>query len=548
VIDDDEGLWSEDLDAAASDDEIVVENDVEQPAEVEDLPAVAGVHEPEMTTMSALEQLVGDSFGENNTVASGDVTGDDEGLVGEEVGGEFADVDNLQLLDAAAGEHVGAGWEPLPARSMDALSEVEEVQRTDQDYDTEGYEDDGNDEEAYEDEEYEGAVADDDLEDVEGHDIYGENEDSDCAGVLGGPGSSRGRTRTLLLSLAASILFVGGAATIVVRPEWFGLNVEPERVAKISLSRPTVEVAVAEPRLVPLVTTQPETNGAESVSNPADGGSSNGVDATGGDPGLTPVVGKPAQPNEVLANVGSQPELPQLPGQPEVVKTPVQPIAVAKPPGQANDTTDPGTGENSWPVAEGEPVVKPSNDEPALTPFGDGLLVGGNSSMVAARAIDGVMPGSRAFAQLHNGNYFIGRVKQVADETVTLRLDTGEVTLATADIAQLTRLGSSDYDDLQKATKGFVRLTNNNRLIGGILSRIADDHIVLEFRSNRVMLPRSAVGEIVTGNVGDSLVRLGTTLEEDDWVRTLAERELGSGQGAPTKKKPKGPPSSEPPR
>ena len=97
----------------------------------------------------------------------------------------------------------------------------------------------------------------------------------------------------------------------------------------------------------------------------------------------------------------------------------------------------------------------------------------------------------------------------------------------------MTRLGSTDYDELQKATKGFVRLTNNNRLVGGILSRIADDHIVLEFRSNRVMLPKSAIGEIVQGKEEDGKIRLGTTTEEHSWVRSLAERELGTGQGAP---------------
>jgi hypothetical protein len=155
------------------------------------------------------------------------------------------------------------------------------------------------------------------------------------------------------------------------------------------------------------------------------------------------------------------------------------------------------------------------------------------SGIAEAKAMDGVMPGSRAFAQLHNGNYFIGKVKQIAAETITLRVETGEVTLATAEIAQLTRLGTTDYDELQKATKGFVRLTNNNRLVGGILSRIADDHIVLEFRSNRVMLPRSAIGEIVSGTSSVSKVRLGTTTEEDSWIRALAERELGTGQGAP---------------
>jgi Tfp pilus assembly protein PilZ len=71
-----------------------------------------------------------------------------------------------------------------------------------------------------------------------------------------------------------------------------------------------------------------------------------------------------------------------------------------------------------------------------------------------------------------------------------------------------------------------VRLTNSNKLVGGILSQIADDHVVLEFRSNRVILPRSAVGEVVAGAQADG-VRLGVTREEDNWVRELVEREVG---------------------
>ena len=149
------------------------------------------------------------------------------------------------------------------------------------------------------------------------------------------------------------------------------------------------------------------------------------------------------------------------------------------------------------------------------------------------------MPGSRAFAQLHNGNYFIGKVKVIGGESITLRVETGEVTLDVGEIAQLTRLGSADYDQLQKVTKGFVRLTNNNRLVGGILSQIADDHVVLEFRSNRVMLPKSLIGEIVSGDE-DQSVRLGTTQEEDSWLRKIAERELGGGQGAPVTPTPNG--------
>ena len=50
---------------------------------------------------------------------------------------------------------------------------------------------------------------------------------------------------------------------------------------------------------------------------------------------------------------------------------------------------------------------------------------------------------------------------------------------------------------------------------------------MLEFRSNRVMLPKTAIGEVVQGE-GEGGVRLGTTREEDDWVRQLSERQLGT--------------------
>jgi hypothetical protein len=148
------------------------------------------------------------------------------------------------------------------------------------------------------------------------------------------------------------------------------------------------------------------------------------------------------------------------------------------------------------------------------------------------RAVEGMLPGTRAFAQLHNGNYFIGSIKDTEAGTVTLRLDKGEVTLEAAEIMRITPLGSADYEALQRATAGFVRLTNNNRLVGGILSQIADDHIVLEFRSNRVMLPKSVIDEVVQGD-GEGGVRLGTTREEDDWIRQLSERQLGQPQPTP---------------
>jgi len=553
VLDDGDGLWSEGLEAAASEELVFDEADSPAPAEadafdVEELPVFA--------------EADGEDFDDRATVVSEDATGFGAQADGEALFDNLGDVDNLELLETANGQAGDPGWEPLPSRSMDGLSEVDEVQRTDEEpYDQEGYEEDFDDADDYED------YVDGDEEYVEGHDIYGEQEDEGGAVVVGGPGSSRGRTRALFLSMAASLAIIGGAATIVARPAWFGLSVEPDQVAKVTLDRPEVAVTVAEPRRVPVASE----NAPAAADEVATGAGVGGESASGELPAKPTTVAPTSDEAETSPSNGeaagslggaagdARPDVAgadnvaagALPvaSKPDVSEQPTSPVVVApvatadQNPGDQNPG-DAGQGEanTAWPVASGEEPGKPADDGAGLAPFGDGLLVGGASAMKDVNARDGVMPGSRAFAQLHNGNYFIGRVKQVAEESVTLRLSSGEITLANAEIAQLTRLGSSDYEALQRATKGFVRLTNNNRLVGGILSTIADDHIVLEFRSNRVMLPKDLVGEVVSGPEGGSQVRLGTTSEEETWVRGLAERELGSGGGGADKVKTTGQP------
>lgn len=564
------------------------------------------MHE-EVTLVSA---DAGDLSGGETMVSDGPMSFGDQ----ETPAGEFEEqgLEEMSLrADAVDGEGAGeAGWEPLPATSMDELSEVDEVQRTDDDepeYDVSGYEEDEEsyDEEGYEDEEghdgeFAGVGAEADLDDVEGHDIYAEEGKSRRGVVLGGPGSRRS-VASLLVSIAASLLILVGAAAVIVRPEWFGLSVEPERVAKVDVARPKIELAIAEPKVASkdevLATNNPEGANNPETTNPEAGSPETGSPETGspetGNPEVAnPETGNPTTANPVAANPEtgnpetSNPETTSpdtgnpetgnpetgnpetgnpATGNPETgapavaesnnggeavdppteVGSTSQPAVVADQgtPETGSQETEvveapeqPANGANSWPVAQAEQGQAATAKDPGLTRFGDDLMVGAAAQGVGgAKAINGVMPGSRAFAQLHNGNYFIGKVKQVASETITLRVETGEVTLDTAEIAQLTRLGTNDYDELQKATKGFVRLTNNNRLVGGILSRIADDHIVLEFRSNRVMLPKSVVGEIVSGKEDNGKVRLGTTSEEDNWVRSLAERQLGTGQGAPVK-------------
>lgn len=507
-------------------------------------------------------------------------TTDDEGVPPE----QYREDDSLEVMplhnaaaDFAVGSEQGeAGWEPLPATSMDELSEVDEVQRTDDDdeeeYDVSGYEEDypelASEAGIEEDENYDGVAGGTDLDDVDGHDLYAEEGTDKRGVVLGGWGSGRS-TASLLLSVAASLFVLFGVTFVIMRPGLFGLSVEPERVAKIDVARPKVEVAIVEPPKVALSNQiMSEPNLAKTSSPTAGSPETGGAEAANPATAIPVVESAEAGQLEQSSTTGNmQPEtVTDVPGNPgvgavDVLATPPEEVIasggndVAPAPTTGSNTPKivqalRGVGTvNSWPVPQAVKNPVATTTEQGLARFGEDLMVGGvatGSADADPKAMDGVMPGSRAFAQLRNGNYFIGRVKQVADEHITLRVETGEVTLATAQIAQLTRLGTTDYDELQKATKGFVRLTNNNRLVGGILSRIADDHIVLEFRSNRVMLPKSAIGEIVSGKDADGDVLLGTTSEEESWIHTLVDRELGAGQGS--RAKPAAPVGSRPPR
>lgn len=482
---------------------------------------------------------------------------------------EAAEFEEEPLVAQRGDEEANAepGWEPLPSANVDQLAEVGEVARVDEDSAPVA----------------EAAPAD--LAEVEGHEIYAEEA---AAPVLVGPRA--GKRGGMLRMLVAAVLLLGASAAVVLRPEWLGLRIEPERLQQARIDRPKVElgdgtIAVAKPQpgqasgsrdpkvvlpsdrpstpvdpvaVVPVPSANPGEPSAPTSTEPGTSPAPTNVPAA--TPNDQPLTGQPVavQPPPVDAPMPppAPPTVPDVtpePAQPVVVHTdtpvptgpeagPVtvpgngDPVAVSSPPGipvVVPAPSDKPEGDAGWPVAKAGPGAPNPNptQSPRLVRVGDDLMLGDQVTPAArGGVVDGVMPGSRAFAQLHNGNYFIGSVKCVGAESITLKVGEGEVTLRTFEVARLTELGSSDYEQLQKAASGFVRLTNNNRLVGGILSHIADDHIVLEFRSNRVMLPRSAIGEVVQGD-GDAGVRLDTTREEESWVKRLAERQLGTGQG-----------------
>jgi hypothetical protein len=158
---------------------------------------------------------------------------------------------------------------------------------------------------------------------------------------------------------------------------------------------------------------------------------------------------------------------------------------------------------------------------------GDSLRVGGfvQQDVGTAATVAELTPGTSALAHLHNGNYFIGTVKAVDASMVTLKLDKGEVTIASGDIRKVSKLGSAEFLELQRSVSGFVRLSNNNRLVGSILSSVADDNIVLEMKSDRIILPKSAIDEIVR-QPEQGEVRFDLGESEEKWLQDLAERQL----------------------
>lgn len=380
------------------------------------------------------------------------------------------------------------GWEKLPESNVDQLSEVDEVEeRGEEQPDAQ------------------------ELADLEGHDIYSD----DGAPVLVGPRASRMRRASgMVAAIAASLALVGLGAVVVMRPEWVGLHLEPEVVQQVQITRPRVEIAMATPPAVPVAAPQ------LGKHDPA--------------PKTTPTNPTPDQPKDPVATV--PPTSGELYG-PPMPDTPSTPVGV---PVATVPALPPDAPTATWPVAQKpvDPARSTAKKPGVLVRIGDDTMVGEVDATKAPKvqAVEGVMPGTRAFAQLHNGNYFIGSIKVASADRVTLRINEGEVTLEADEIARLTALGSSDYEALQKATSGFVRLTNSNKLIGGILSQIADDHIVLEFRSNRVILPKSAVGAVVQGEP-EQEVRLEVTREEDDWVKSLVERQIGGAHPDPTPSK-----------
>ena len=409
--------------------------------------------------------------------------------------------------------------------------------------------------------------------------------DDQAMRVIGGQVAGRRPWLRAFTSLAAAVLVLGAGAAVVLRPEWFGLRFQPDLVERVDVARPDVDVKVPQPAMPRPATNSdspgslvggdpnssvrpgdptvvdpqpPDPQPTDSPTNttpvdpgdptplptdrgqvPTDPNAANPTPGETTDPQPGPTT--PAPTPEPLAGSGENPALPAGGGgislPPETTPIVSDPQPFTPPIGLQTEPAQPGDGPPINPnVAVTTPVTGPESipapkSEPLLS-AGPDLLIGEPVAVEgpAAHAPPGVVPGGKAFAQLHNGNFFVGAIKAVGKDAITMRLEGGEVTLAMADVSRVAPLDSTEFQALQESTSGFLRLSNRNRLVGTILKDMADDHYVLQMKSNRLMVPKDQIESVQGGAAGG--VTVGTTKDDEAWLRELAARMLHESAGS----------------
>ncbi len=284
-----------------------------------------------------------------------------------------------------------------------------------------------------------------------------------------GPGERRRSRLSRVASLAAVLLVAaGGGAVAWLHPEWVGLDAAPAVVSRVEVARPTVKPDIAPP------------------SEPK-------VDPTVIEP--TPVPTPP---------VVVEPTPPVVEPTPPVVE-PTPPVVVAAP-----SETKPE------PQAPMEPLE-----------LGETLEV--REAGPVAKA-DGPFPelaiGTRAFAQLHNSEFFIGTVKKRDDQQVTLRLETGEVSLDYRSLRTLAPLGVAETGEVTEAENGYVRLKTEQRLYGTLIRTKKTNEVILRTDHSRITVPAASIVDLGIAKRGSAAPVID---EDDDWLDARArERLLGA--------------------
>jgi hypothetical protein len=421
-------------------------------------------------------EVIGDD-GQVRAPAAGDESfvideGQIAGATAGDEGGAAGETDNPYITGEQPEVPVEEGWEPVAATPGRVADDEATLGTVDEEQPAE-------------------AEAEPEPALVGAEEIYAEAQAEPVGRVVGAP-LRRRRLFALLPSAAAAAVVLAAGTVVVLRPEWLGLHFQPQLVERVQVARPALEVRVPKPPM-PVA-------GAEGPS-----------------PSPSPT---PDDPQPQPSDPGPENHVP-LPGNPP--GNPTTPTDPTPPPTQVGKSPAPGTGR--------------------MLPAGENLLIG---DFTPRNDTDtswlNVKLGTKAFAQLHNGNFFVGSVKAVSANAVVLHVGssdaqktTSEVTLPRSDVERITALDSQEYQELQQATTGSLRLTNNNRLVGTILKSVADDYYVLQMRSDRIVVPKKTA-KLITSN--SEQLKFAPDSENDDeeqWLHEVAARQLrqiASGQVA----------------
>lgn len=323
--------------------------------------------------------------------------------------------------------------------------------------------------------------------------------------VIGGV-NRRSRFTWIPMSAAAALL-LGGGVVMMLRPDWLGLHFQMQLVDRVQVARPNVDLRTPTP---PPVAVKP-------AANPTKGTE-------------TATPGQAAAPSTANTTPSTGGELPRGEGanaQPSTAQT--SETQTTEPTQPTNETQPATTPEAQTPAAESSTLVAGAGaglDKSKMLPVGETMFIGDfdTRGVTPDQAWSGVGLGSKAFAQLRNGNYFVGSVKAVAASALILRVGNGEITIPRVDVEKITALDSEEYQVLQKTTNGVLRLNNRNRLVGTILKSVVDDNYVLQMRSDRIVVPKHDVETMVEENA--DRLHFGTSQDEDAWLKQVAERQL----------------------
>lgn len=380
-------------------------------------------------------------------------------------------------------------------------------------------------------------------------------EDGEAKGTLITQPFQRRVVRRLVASLAALLLVGASIGVVVTKPEWLGLSSEPDTVDVVRYQRPSVGSGLQEPpgetaKETGLATTAegdgvpevpaPDATGLDPTNPPGDSGSIESEPSVAGSGEAQPVV-----PEIAVPEPPSIPE-PQVPDVPPSLVTPD--VASTEPPAQPGipqPTIVPVTvPEPTAPLVmrdgDGFPVVVPSgaggneqdrSDRARPIPVGDNLIVADPSEPPPGhdgiRSL-GLVTGGRAFAQLRNGNFFVGSIKRVLPASVTLSFADGEVTLPRAELKVLAPVTAQEFQSIQQAESGYVRLQNDNRIQGNIVNTILEEYIVVKQRASHVILPLADVKQQEEGS--DTGVQFGEDADGDAWLRSVVAEQLKARQ------------------